>query len=354
MKPVNIGIVGYGHFVRRIFLPEFSASPHIRVVGVYNRGEDRRQQAAQDGYWTTGDLNQLLAIPELEAVYIGTSNAAHKAQCIAAARAGKHVLCDKPLALTLAEVDEILSATQAAGVITHVNHGGPYTPAFQDFQRLAREHCGQILHLWFRMSRAFGNWAHGARHWAVANPAESGGWTYHHLCHALDEACLLIESSAVKVYHLAQKSTPESPSEEIVNSLITFANGATAMLSDGTNIGGFGDKGIVGVDGDLRQLGDTLTLVTMGAPQTRGRPGILERKVETFKPDSTGGEKPTPVVARVFAEAVRGGPQRLISFEFVREQYRILDALRLSSHTGQVVDIPRQAGELRHAPKLTI
>ncbi len=125
MKPVNIGIVGYGHFVRRIFLPEFSASPHIRVVGVYNRGEDRRQQAAQDGYWTTGDLNQLLAIPELEAVYIGTSNAAHKAQCIAAARAGKHVLCDKPLALTLAEVDEILSATQAAGVITHVNHGGP-------------------------------------------------------------------------------------------------------------------------------------------------------------------------------------------------------------------------------------
>jgi len=339
MKPINIGVVGYGHFVRKVFLPEFSASPHVRIVGVCNRGEERRQQAAADGYWTTGDFNQLLAIPELDAVYIGTANAAHKEQCIAAARAGKHVLCEKPLALNVGEVDEILAATQAAGVITHINHGAPYTPAFELFQRLTRERCGRILHFWMRTSRAFGNWAHGARHWAVANPADSGGWTLHHMCHALDDACLLIGRQAVTAYHIEQKSTPDAPSEELVHCIITFDDGTTAMLSDGTSIGGFHDKGVIGVDGDLRQQGDTLTLVTMGAPQKTGRPGILERKVEIFKVENTGGEKATATVAQVFAEAVRGGARRVISFEFVRDQYRILDALKRSSQTGTVVNI---------------
>lgn len=338
MKPVNIGILGYGHFVRKVFLPRFVTSPAIRVIGVYNRGEERRRQASEDGYWTTGNLDELLAIPELEAVYIGTSNSAHKDQCIAAARAGKHVLCDKPLALTSTEVREILAVTQPAGVITHVNHGGPYTPAFQTFARLVRERCGRILHVWERTSRGFGNWAHGARHWAVANPADSGGWTTHHLCHALDDACILIGRKAVRAYHVMQKSIPEAPSEEIVNAIITFDDGATALLSDGTTIGGFHDKGVMGVDGDLRQLGSTLTLATMGAPAKGGRPGILERKTETFQLEG-GDEKAAVAVAEAFAEAVRGGPNRLLSFEFFRDQYRILDALRQSAACGQVVDV---------------
>jgi len=339
MKPVNVGVMGYGHYVRGNFLPQFAASPYINVIGVYNRGEQRRRQAAEDGYWTTGDVNELLARPDLEAVYIGTSNVAHRDLCIAAARAGKHILCDKPLALSLREVDEIIAETRRAGVVTHVNHGTPYSRSFQEFRRLARDRCGRILHVWVRSSRGFGNWAHGARHAAVSHPEVSGGWTFHHLCHALDAACLLVEQRAVKVYHLMQKSHPECPSEELVNGLVTFEDGATAFLSDGTTIGGFRDMGVIGVDADLRQIGDTLTLVTQGPPAARGRPGILERHEETFRVADPHGEKCVPVVAQAFAEAIRGGENRLLSFEFVREQYRILDALKRSAEAGRVVEL---------------
>jgi predicted dehydrogenase len=338
MKPVGVGVLGYGHYVRGNFLPQFAACPAIHIVGVYNRGDERRRQATQDGYWTTGRLDELLARPELEAVYIGTANAAHKEQCIAAARAGKHILCDKPLALSLQEVNEIIAETRKAGVITHVNHGAPYSQSFQTFQKIMRERAGRLLHVWVRTSRGFGNWAHGARHRAVWHPEESGGWTMHHLCHALDEACILMSKKPVKAYHTMMKSTDECPSEEIVNSLVTFEDGSTALLSDGVTIGGFLDKGVMGVDGDMRLSGDTITLVTQGPPAKRGRPGILERQVETF-PVPPGEDKSTPIVAQAFASAIRGGENRLLSFDFVRDQYRILNALKKSAETGSAVTI---------------
>ena len=341
MKPVTVGVVGYGHYVRGNFLPQFAACPAIKIAGVYNRGEERRAQAKADGYWTTGDLAELLAIPELEAVYIGTSNVAHKEECIAAARAGKHILCDKPLALSLAEVNDILAETKKAGVITHVNHGAPYSPSFQMFRKIMEERCGRVFHAWVRSSRGFGNWASGARHAAVAHPEVSGGWTFHHLCHALDEACILMGRKATRAYHVMQKSCDEAPSEELVNSILTFEDGATAFLCDGTTIGGFRDKAVIGVKADLRQLGNTITLVTQGPPAKRGRPGILERHEETFEVHDPQGEKSTPIVAQLFAQAVRGGENKLLSFGFVREQYLILDALKRSAVQGNVVEIER-------------
>ena len=339
MKPVNVGVLGYGHYVRGNFLPQFAACPSINIVGVCNRGEERRQQAADDGYWVTGDLDELLAISELEAVYIGTSNNVHRAQCLAAASAGKHILCDKPLALSLDEVDEIVASAKAAGIVTHVNHGAPYSHSFQVFKSMMEEHCGALLHVWVRSSRGFGNWAHGARHFAVQNPNVSGGWTFHHLCHALDEACILMGKKAVRVYHVMNKSCDDAPSEELVNSLITFEDGTTAFLCDGTTIGGFRSKGVMGVDADLQQIDTTITLVKQGAPAKKGRPGILERHEETFDAPDPHGEKSTPIVAQLFADAIRGRENRLLSFEFVREQYRILDALKRSAAESRAVDI---------------
>ncbi len=335
MKPVNVGVCGYGHYVRGNFLPQFARCELINVVGVYNRGEERRQQAAADGYWTTGDLDELLAIPEIEAVYIGTANAAHKEQCVAAARAGKHILCDKPLALAIEDVNVMCEEARRAGIVTHVNHGAPYSDVFLAFKKVMEEHCGRLIHLWVRSSRGFGNWAHGARHGAVMNPDASGGWTFHHLCHALDEVCILAGKRAILVYHIMQKTSDDCPSEELVNSLITFEDGSTAYLTDGTSIGKFVGKGALGIDADIRLHGNTIQIVKQGKPAGRGRPGILERHEKTVKIEGSFEDKSTPIIARYFAEAIRGGENKLLSFDFVRDQYCILTALKKSGHSGQ-------------------
>jgi len=337
-KPVKFGIISYGHYFRTNFVVHLAKCPAVEIVGVYNRGEERRLQARQDGYFSTGNLDELLSLPGLEAVAIGSSNAAHKEQVLAAAKAGKHVLCEKPLALELADVDEMVAAAEQKGLVTHVNHGGPYMDRFIRFKSLMEEHIGKVYHCWLRSSRMFGLWSQGARHVAVANPKESGGWTFHHLCHALDEACVLLGTSeAEKVYHVNQKSCPEAPSEEIINSLIHFRNGTTALLTDGTSVGGFGDFGVQGEGGDMRLLGDRITLVRPGPLDPTERPGNRGHVIDEF--DVPAGDKMIETVGAKFVQAVRGGKNELLSFRFVSNQYRILNAMRKSAETGQAVSL---------------
>ena len=67
-------------------------------------------------------VEALLADPAVDAVYISTTNELHREQTLAAAAAGKHVLCEKPLALTLADAREMVAACREAGVVMGTNH----------------------------------------------------------------------------------------------------------------------------------------------------------------------------------------------------------------------------------------
>lgn len=338
VKPVKTGIISYGHYFRTNFVVHLEKCSSIEIVGVYNRGEERRLQAEQDGYFATSDLDELLALPGLEAVAIGSSNSAHKEQVLAAAKAGKHIICEKPLAIDLADIEVMVKAAEEKNLVTHVNHGGPYMDRFIRFKALMEQHIGRIFHVWIRSSRMFGLWSQGARHVAVANPKESGGWTFHHLCHALDEACVLLNTSdAEKVYHINQVSCPETPSEEMVNSFIHFRNGTTAMLTDGTSIGGFSDFGVQGEGGDMRMYGDEITVIRPAPFDPTSRPGNKSQLIDVFPVPA--GDKMIETVGHKFAQAVRGGKNELLSFRFVSNQYRILNAMKQSAQNGQAVKL---------------
>ena len=335
-KPVGLGVIGYGHFIRTNFILHLRKCAAIRIVGVYNRGEDRRRQIVEDGYRVFPEINDMLACPDVEAVLVGTANAAHKEQAILAARAGKHIICEKPMALGIAEANEMVEVAARAGVITHVNHPGPYGPEFVLFRDLCRQHAGRVLHFWSHHSRAFGLWVQGAQHGAVAHPEDSGGWIFHHTCHALNTACLIAGSSrATRVYTIAQKSCPAAPSEEMVNALITFDNGVTASLSDGTPLGQRDDMGVQGTAGDLRMTNNIITVDQPGPVDPTGRPGQKTHQIQKFPAPATG--KNLEATGYRFAEAVRGGKNELLSFAFIRDQYRILDAMRESARTGNAV-----------------
>ncbi len=336
-KPVTMGIIGYGHFIRTNLIKHLRNCPSIEIAGVYNRGEKRRNQAKEDGYWTTGDLDELLSRKDIESVLVGTSNNVHAEQAIKSAEAGKHIFCEKPLALTIEEVDQMVEAVKRAGVVTHVNHGSVYSESFKQFKKLAEKHAGNIIHFWKRNSRAFGLWSQGARHWAVERPEESGGWTFHHLCHQLNEASIIVGSKPVSVYHTWHKSSADAPSEEIVNAIIHFENGATAHLADGTSVGPFGDMGLQGTDADLRLQNNVIEVVVPGPEDVTGRPGNRKGKVTTYKVESGG--KNLETVGEEFAKAVRGLDGYVLSFEFIRNQYLALAAMRKSAQTKQVVAV---------------
>ena len=118
------GLIGASTIAREFMIPAIQAQPGGRVAAVMSRSLVRgRQFAAENGIDAAyDDVEALLADPRVDAVYVSTTNERHKAVVLQAARAGKHVFCEKPLALTVADAREMAAACHAAGVVMGTNH----------------------------------------------------------------------------------------------------------------------------------------------------------------------------------------------------------------------------------------
>jgi xylose dehydrogenase (NAD/NADP) len=112
------GILGVAR-INRALIPPLQASERNQLVGIASRDESRARDAARQ--WgiprSYGSYDGMLADPEIDVVYIPLPNDLHTEWTARAARAGKHVLCEKPLALTVEEVDRVVEAARAGGVV---------------------------------------------------------------------------------------------------------------------------------------------------------------------------------------------------------------------------------------------
>ena len=113
---LNIGVVGCGKIAQVRHIPEYAANKDANLIGFFNpnvkRAEDMAQQYGGKVYATE---DELFADPEIDAVSICAANYAHAELTIKALRAGKHVLCEKPMAVTLMDCEEMLDEAAKAG-----------------------------------------------------------------------------------------------------------------------------------------------------------------------------------------------------------------------------------------------
>jgi len=123
MEKVNIGIIGLGYF-GEVHADVFSKLPGANLLAVCTRREWRLKEVAEkyDVPKTYSDYNEMLADDEIDAVSIVTHAPDHVAPTVAAFKAGKHVLLEKPMALTTAECDTILEAAAASPKCFMVGH----------------------------------------------------------------------------------------------------------------------------------------------------------------------------------------------------------------------------------------
>ncbi|MHB1133381.1 MAG: Gfo/Idh/MocA family protein [Chloroflexota bacterium] len=145
---VNIALLGAG-FAGRRQLECWTRVPHARVVGLWNRTAERgRSLAAEYGVPFYADLDELLASAEAEAVDIATVPSSHLALTRRAAAAGKHVLCQKPLAETYADCEALVAACEAAGVRLMANENFRWRPWYRAAKELVEGgELGRPLHL---------------------------------------------------------------------------------------------------------------------------------------------------------------------------------------------------------------
>mgnify|MGYP000103040581 CR=1 FL=1 len=142
MKEIGWGVIGCGGIADRRTIPEgIIPSKRSRLVAVMSPHEDKVKRIARKygvkKYYTKED--DLLRDPEVDAVYIATPNHLHHRQAIAAAESGKHILCEKPLALTIKECEEIISACRRNGVKLAVGFMMRFHSCHREALRLIRE-----------------------------------------------------------------------------------------------------------------------------------------------------------------------------------------------------------------------
>lgn len=121
---VRWGMIGAGTIGREWMADAIAAQPDGELRGIASSDPQRARAFAQEKGIPVAyeSVAALLADPDIDAVYISTTNDLHKSQTLAAAAAGKHILCEKPLALTLDDAREMVAACAAAGVVLGTNH----------------------------------------------------------------------------------------------------------------------------------------------------------------------------------------------------------------------------------------
>ncbi len=182
--PFRLGLIGYGGF-GRFCLEAYSRMPELRVVAVADIDPQRREEAHRRlGVRTHADPLALIGDPEVDVVAIVTPPHTHADLAIAAARAGKHIFCDKPLAIRLADAERVLETVRACGVRLSVNYVQRYNPLNQQVWALLRAGTlGPLFHL--SLENCASDEALKPGHW-FWDPEQSGGIWVEHGVHFFD------------------------------------------------------------------------------------------------------------------------------------------------------------------------
>jgi glucose-fructose oxidoreductase len=144
-RKLGIALVGLGNYSRGQLGPALKLTEHCRLAGVVTGSREKGLQWAKDygfpeknvyGYDT---MSQLADNRDIDIVYVVTPNGVHARDAIAAAKAGKHVICEKPMANTVAECDAILAACRAAKVKCSIGYRLHFDPYHQEMMRLAKD-----------------------------------------------------------------------------------------------------------------------------------------------------------------------------------------------------------------------
>src|SRR5438445_9995261 len=140
MRKVRCAVIGAGGFAEACHVPGLQSHPRAEVVLLCGRNEERRHNLAQrlGVPETAGDYREVVTRPDIDAVTITTPNISHAEIALAALAAGKHVFCEKPLAMNAAEAEALTRAAEERGLVNQVAFTFRYTHGIARLRELLR------------------------------------------------------------------------------------------------------------------------------------------------------------------------------------------------------------------------
>lgn len=188
---MNLAIIGAGLAAQTFHIPAFSGCEGVQIAAVYDRNGDKaRSAAARAGARPYTDYGELLKDPGVDAVSICTRTDLHCSMAVAAARAGKHVFLEKPMAMDAAQAEEICAAVEENGVVFMLGMLNRFrTEALIINDRRERGLMGEIYHADARWIRRRGV---PANPWFSRKALSGGGAAIDIGVHAIDLAWYLM------------------------------------------------------------------------------------------------------------------------------------------------------------------
>jgi 1,5-anhydro-D-fructose reductase (1,5-anhydro-D-mannitol-forming) len=229
MQQVGWGMVGIGGIAATVG-PVFAITPSARLVGVAARDPQRTAAfAARHGAARSYEMFEaLLADPEIEAVYLGTPNWLHAEQTIQALAAGKHVLVEKPMAITVADAAHMVSAARDAGRVLGVGFHLRYQSVIAELRRRLRDPDFGTITLaqaqWGIDMRSVTGWK--------TDPALAGAGSVMGLgVHLIDLLRWLIGREITAVTAWADGPGATYPVDFLMSALLEFDGGAFGQIT---------------------------------------------------------------------------------------------------------------------------
>ena len=225
--PVGVGLIGYGA-IAQVHAASITATPGLRLAGVCDVSDERRQMAARE--WsvrTHARAEDLLDDPEVRLVVVGTPPSIHSDSVMAALRAGKHVVCEKPFALRVEEVDRMIDAAAARDLVLTVFQSRRWDPDYLALRDVVRS--GRIGEA-FYMESFIGGHDHPCDFWHSHEPI-SGGTIYDWGSHYFDWILQLFPNPVRTVSAHAHKLVwHDVTNSDQVRVDLKFAGGAQASF----------------------------------------------------------------------------------------------------------------------------
>ena len=223
MIKISAGFIGCGGFARNMHMPILLKNDKYEIKAVMDINENAAKEAAEQvsaDYFTT-DVDRILTDPDIDLVFITTRHDSHAELCVKAAKAGKHIMCEKPMALNYEECRQIIDTVKKAGVKYTIGYNRGLAPMVTKAKELLDTINGKVM-AYHRIQAPFPE-----SHWTHI-PEIGGGRFVGEGCHIFDLFSRLIDSEPVTVYAAGGTYL----NEEIVkipdsaNVTITFADGS--------------------------------------------------------------------------------------------------------------------------------
>jgi predicted dehydrogenase len=255
MDTVNWVVAGIGDIARKRVIPAIEAEPRSRLYGFVTR--DPAKAAEYSGTHSWASIEEAVADPAVDAVYIALPVAFHAAAATAALRAGKHVLCEKPMAMNFAEAERMVADGRAASC-TSGRAGGPlfgvayyrrlYPKLIRARQLIAEGAIGRPLlaeancHSWFEIA---------GREW-LADPALSGGGPLYDIASHRIDAMNFLFGKPERATGLQSNAVHRIAVEDSATILMQFSGGVHAVIDVRWNSRVARDQfQIIGEDGEI-------------------------------------------------------------------------------------------------------